>query len=69
MSEQREPFVDTLQIGIQLIELAAKLAPTLGTWLEGLLDGRTDPISTRVSDVMPARSRSRAAQHDLEDSV
>lgn len=57
--------VDGLGIAIQLIGLAVKLAPSLGAWLSGLVDGKTDPISLRVADILPAKSASRQAQEDL----
>ncbi|WP_394826071.1 hypothetical protein [Pendulispora albinea] len=65
MSEREESLVDYVEIGIQLIQLAAKLAPVLGAWLASLLDGRDDPLSLRVRDILPEESRSRAVQREL----
>jgi len=56
---------EALGIAIQLLGIAVKLAPSLGAWLGGLVDGKTDPISLRVADILPVKSASRQAQEDL----
>lgn len=60
-----EDVVDALGVALQLLALAVKIAPSLGSWLGDLVAGKTDPVSLRVADILPATSASRQAQQAL----
>ena len=72
MSDSAQEVLDDVSVGVgvalELLTLAAKLWPALGSWLGGLVAGKTDPISLRVADILPVKSASEAAAEQLRGS-
>lgn len=64
MSEENNTL-DYIAAFITLASIVAKVAPEFASWLRDVTDGRTDPISIRVADILPEESASRKAQREL----
>lgn len=57
--------MDTFSVALELLKLVIVIAPEFAAWIGDLVDGKTDPISLRVKDILPEQSASRAAQKSL----
>jgi len=66
MDDQQEQTVfDGIGIAISVLSVLIKAYPQFADWIRDLIDGKIDPISVRVADILPEESASRKAQHDL----
>lgn len=50
---------------LKVLEALAKLVPAFAVWLASVVEGRTDPISLRVQDILPKKSKSAEAVEKL----
>lgn len=50
---------------LKVLAVLARLVPEFGEWLAQVIDGRTDPVSLRVAQILPKRSASRQAAEEL----
>ncbi len=57
--------MDLEEIALSLLSFAAKIAPTVGEWIADLVDGKDDPMSLRVKDILPEESKSAQAAKKL----
>jgi len=57
--------MDYLTVALKLLEIALQVAPELATFIRNMVDGSTDPVAVRISEILPSDSASRAAQKTL----
>lgn len=50
---------------LTVLAALAKLVPAFAAWLAEVTSGRTDSISLRVADILPAKSKSAEAVEKL----
>ena len=69
MSNDLEEVVEDASVAVtaalELVKLAVRFWPALGSLLGDAVAGKTDAVSLRVQDILPETSASRQAQKDL----
>lgn len=59
------PDGNELKLALDILRVLLVAVPAMADWIRDLTEGRTDPFSVRVRDILPEESESRKAEREL----